>query len=112
MNMNPLNGNAALSRISEGSRDASRHCLLQIGIAVNDHSRIPAKLQHNALLAGLPLELPTYSRASGKTQELNAIVRDQRSCIIIAQWKHAQSRLGPASLDNQSSQQKSAKRSL
>ena len=79
---------------------------------MDDYSGIPAKLEHNLLLAGAALDLPANGSAAGEADQLDAIVGHEQSGVFIRQWKHVECAIRKAGLLHGFREKKSGERSL
>src|SRR5882672_2352960 len=112
LNQDALHRNAGLPSVGKSARNATFGGVLQIAVAVHDHTGISAQLQYVLLFSGLILDRPSDGGAARKADELDSIIGDQQLRIFIREQQHIESTVGPARLLDNFRQQQSAQRSL
>ncbi len=78
-----LHGNAGLAGIAEAAGNAALGGVGEIGVAVDDRSGVAAEFKRNFLLARAAFNVPTYGRAAGEADQLDALVGDQQAGIVV-----------------------------
>ncbi len=98
MNDDALNADAALARLIKGAKDDPLDGILDVGILVDDHCGIAAKLQHHLLLAGSGLEVPADARGPREGEELQPIVPREEIGAVPARGEDRKGALGKLGL--------------
>ena len=95
LHQNALYGNAGLAGVAEASRDAALGRVGQVSVVVHDYSRVASQLKHHFLFSGAALDVPTNRHTARETDELDAIVGDQKSGVFVGEWQNIQTAVRP-----------------
>src|SRR5580698_4415850 len=112
LDQNALHRNAGLSGVSEASRHAAVGGVSQVGITVDNDSRIPSQFENDFFLSSIVLDGPADGRAASKADELDALIADEEAGVFVGEQDCVEPAVRPSRLLNDLGQQKGTERRL
>ena len=79
---------------------------------MHDGAGVAPQFERNFLLAGAAFDVPTHGHAARKADQLDALVGDQQTGVVVRKRQHVETAIGPARLLHALREQQRAQRSL
>ncbi len=112
LDKNALHGNAGLAGIRESAGDAALGGVFEVSVAVDDDGSVTAQFEDNFLFTGAALDVPADGHAAGETDQLDAVVGDQKAGIIVGEGEHVEPAVRPSRLLHAFGEKQRAERRL